>query len=862
MNDELLKYFNGDELAANVWLSKYAAHGEKSPEQMHRRMAKEFMRIESKYQSKKGIYHNPGISDYGRVRTPLDEQKIFDLFHKFKYIIPQGSVMSQLGTPSIGSLSNCFVVASPYDSYGGIFNTDQELGQLFKRRCGVGVDISTLRPNGTATSNVAKTSTGAVSFMERYSSTTREVAQGGRRGALMLSMDIRHPDIMDFIKIKQDLTKVTGANISVRVSDDFMEAVRNEEDYYLRFPCDQTVKPEDWYHLEYNKLKIIKIGNKEVGSIIKVQAKDVWDALITSAHASAEPGILFWDTITKGPDGVYPQYIPTSTNPCGEIPIEPNNSCRLIALNLTSFVKHPYQSNATFNVQKFKRVVYEALRLNDDLVDLELEAVDRIINKIVKDDEPDDIKQVELNLWKEARRVGEESRRTGLGFTGLGDALAMLGLKYGKESLDMINHIMGNKMEAELDCTIDMAIERGHFTGWKSTNEFTKGYTGQNAFTFVGNNDFYKMLLSDFPKQAHKMMLYGRRNVSWSTVAPTGSLSMLAQVTSGIEPLFQPFYMRRKKINENYADVIPDFIDDMGDKWTEHAVLHEEFKKWTNANIKRDDGKTIDGEDDPHFLQMCFQESPWYKATANDIPWEERIDVQAVIQDYTTHSISSTINLPRDVDKEVVSKIYFEAWGQGLKGVTVYRDGSRDGVLITESKKKQKKFSYQASIKRPEKVECDAHSIIIKGDKYSVFVGLIDDIPYEVFAYKGGTTEGKGHIFKEGKGLYYFMGVDKESRNRILSGKMTDEQEAFTRLISRSLRHGSDIRFIVEDLTKTSGSMFSFNSAIAKVLKKYIPDGTKSSAKCTNPDCSGDRTNVIFEEGCYKCLDCGSSACG
>jgi len=853
MNKELLNYFNGDEVAAEVWLNKYAAKGEVTPRDMHMRMAAEFARIERNYPRKR----SPGLSKYGRVRTDLNQKRIFELFDKFKYIIPQGSVMSQLGTKSIGSLSNCFVVRSPYDSYGGIFNTDQELGQLFKRRCGVGVDISTLRPNGMATSNVAKTSTGAVSFMERYSSTTREVAQGGRRGALMLSMDIRHPDIMDFIKIKQDLTKVTGANISVRVNDSFMSAVEENGDYYLTFPVDEDVDITD-LDLEYNKLKIIKDGNKR-SSIMRVKAKEVWDELISSAHSSAEPGIMFWDNILNAPDSVYKQYIPTSTNPCGEIPIEANNSCRLIAVNLTSFVINPYQSTASFDLQKFKRVVYEALRLNDDLVDLELEAVDRIIDKIMNDSEPADIKSIELNLWRQAKKVGRESRRTGLGFTGLGDTLAMLGMKYGgDESIGMIEHIMQAKMSAELDCTTDMAIERGHFDGWKSTNEYIKSYDGQNSYKYVGANGFYQNLITNFPEQAHRMMLYGRRNVSWSTVAPTGSLSMLAQVSSGIEPVFQTTYTRRRKIHFDSNDT-PDFVDDLGDKWKEDAIFHEEFRNWMIYSYGVDP-ITSKPKLSKKQIKDYFEASPWYGSTANDIDYNDRVLVQAVIQKYTTHSISSTINLPKNVSKEVVSNIYMYANKMGLKGVTVYRDGSRDGVLIT--KKKKAKFSYAESIKRPEVVNAYAHSIIIGGEKYSVYVGLVDDIPYEIFAYKGGTAEAKGFIFREGKGLYYFMGENKESRNRILSGKMTDEQEAFTRLLSGSLRHGRDIKFIVKDLDKTSGNMFSFNAAISKVLKKYIPNGTSSIAKCQNPDCSGDGSNVIYEEGCHKCLDCGSSACG
>lgn len=871
---ELLAYFDYDGLAASTWYNKYAAREfrEITPADMHRRLAIEFGKIEDKF-NKVEISHMKGtkekvqvkltelensLSEYGYKRELLDERRIFYLFDKFRYIIPQGSVMSQAGTSQIGSLSNCFVTESPHDSYGGVLRTDQHLAQIYKRRGGAGVDISTLRPSGSPTSNVAKTSTGAASFMERFSNTTREVAQGGRRGALMISMDINHPDIQEFIDMKRDLTKVTGANVSVRISDKFMEAVNKDEMYPLHWPkglLDGREYKDFINHGFDNELIAYKDGYVKV-----VSAKKVWDQLIAAAHGSGEPGILFWDKVLNyGTDGVYPDLVPISTNPCGEIPIPANDSCRLIAMNLLSFIEEQYTTSAYFNYDKFYQYVYEAMRLNDDLVELELEAVQRIIDKIEADDEPADVKATELDLWKEIKQVGGDSRRTGLGFTALGDAGAALGLDYGsKLFFEFVEEMMKTKLRAELDCSIDLAITRGPFPKYDFSNEFTV-IDGK----YYGYNNFYQMLADEFPEQVARMADFGRRNISVSTVAPTGSLSMLAQVSSGMEPMFQFGYTRRRKINADQIGIIEsNHVDAKGDHWSEHNVVHQELKNW--IELEWDLGDVTVDELSIEEIREAFEQSPWSRSSANDIDWVKRVEIQSLIQKYTTHSISSTINLPRSATIEDVDIIYRKGWEHNLKGVTVYRDGCRDGVLVSlqDKKKTTQKFSYIDSVKRPNPVRAESHTTQVAGEKYSVFVGLVDGLPYEVFAYKGGTKEGNGYIEKIDKGEYYFLGDGEESRHRILTGKMTDEQEVITRFISGSLRHGRDIKFIVDDLQKTSGSLFAFNNAIARILKGYIPNGTQSAAKCQNPDCSGDGTNVIYEEGCHKCLDCGSGACG
>ena len=845
MGSELLNYFNGDELAANVWQGKYAQEGEETPDDMHKRLAKEFARIENNYSKK--ILNNQTLeklSVYGKEREFLSENKIYNYFKDFKYIVPQGSIMSQLGSKSIGSLSNCFVIGQPEDSYGGIFQKDEEMAQLMKRRGGVGLDISTLRPQGTSTSNAAKTSTGAVSFMHRYSNTTREVAQNGRRGALMLSIDINHPDVMDFIKIKRDLSQVTGANISIKINNEFMKAVENDEDYILRFPCNLQLDG-DYSDLPYNELACYNVHNY----IKRIKAKEYWDEIIKSAHGYAEPGIIFIDNHHNySPDGVYPQFKGITTNPCGEIFMQPYDACRLMALNLYSFVSKPFTKDATFDLGKFYAYTYEAMRLSDDLIDLELEHIDRILEKISNDSQSSAIKYTERKLWLNIKETAEASRRTGLGFTALGDCLAALGYKYdSEEALLFIEQMMHIKMEAELDCTIDLAILRGPFKGWDDTKEYHK-------HTEDPMNKFYEFIGNNFNDQAVKMGKYGRRNVSWSTVAPTGTVSLLTQTTSGIEPLFMPFYMRRKKVNKESERV--DFVDEIGDKWQEFPVLHEKFKDWMLTSpdgYQVEDINTLNKDQ----LQFMFEKSPWYGSTANDIDWIKRVEIQSIIQKYTTHSISSTINLPNNVSEEEVSEIYLESWKKGLKGITVYRDGSRSGVLVSteDANKSRDEFNYVDAVKRPKELDAEVHITKVGGVPYYVIVGLLNGKPYEIFIENRQIPQGKGKMIKQSRGNYKFI---QNGYEQVITAEMTDEQAAITRLASTSLRHGADIKFLVEQLNKTPGDLFSFTKGLARVLKKYIPDGAKSTVTCQ--DCGSD--DVIFEEGCNKCRSCGSSKCG
>lgn len=870
MTEKLLSYFNGDDLASSVWLGKYAQEGEETPDDMHKRLAKEFARIERNYQITEPIKISDlkthrdrlqKLSEYGKIRKNLDEETIYNLFKDFRYVVPQGSIMSQLGSKSIGSLSNCFVIGQPEDSYGGIFQKDEEMAQLMKRRGGVGIDISTLRPIGTPTSNAAKSSTGAVSFMHRFSNTTREVAQNGRRGALMISIDINHPDVMEFIKIKRDLSQVTGANISIKINNDFMKAVENDEDYVLRFPCYAKI-PTGVYQenrISYNQLYEYQSNDGENDRRVfykKIRAKEYWEEIIKSAHGVAEPGIIFIDNHHDySPDGAYPQFKGVTTNPCGEIFMQPYDACRLIALNLYSFVKNPFTKDAEFDSEKFYRITYEAMRLSDDLIDLEIEHIDRILNKLNSDPESNEVKWTEIELWNKIKQTAQASRRTGLGFTAEGDMLAALGYKYDSdEALLFIEQMMHVKMEAELDCTIDLAITRGTFEGWNTELEFDDCTQG----VFLGKNKFYNFIAQQFPEHARRMCDYGRRNVSWNTVAPTGTVSLLTQTTSGIEPLFMPFYMRRKKVNPNDKDVRVDFTDQNGDTWQEFPVLHPKFKYWIKLtsdwkfNFTEQKIEDLSKED----LQKLFEKSPWYGSTANDIDWIKRVETQSIIQKYTTHSISSTINLPNDVSEEEVSKIYLESWKKGLKGITVYRDGSRSGVLVSaETNANRDTFEYVDAVKRPKVLEAEVHLTKVAGKPYYVVVGMMDNKPYEVFINNSELPLGKGEIVKKNKSVYEFRNNDY---HQIISSNMTDEQLAITRLTSGMLRHGADIKFIVEQLNKCDGDLFSFTKGLARVLKKFIPDGAKSTVKCH--DCGSE--NVIFEEGCNKCLDCGSSKCG
>lgn len=868
MTEKLLGYFNQDELAAGVWQGKYAQEGEETPDDMHQRMAKEFYKVEENYVEEEHATYTTArwnsLSHYGRHRNDLELKDIYNFFKDFKYIIPQGSIMSQLGSKSIGSLSNCFVVGQPVDSYGGIFQKEEEMVQLMKRRGGVGIDISTLRPEGTATTNAAKTSTGAISFMHRFSNGTREVAQNGRRGALMLSIDIKHPDVMDFIKIKRDLTQVTGANISIKLDAEFMEAVEKDEDFILRFPVDANLDPRfaSDSSIPYNELRTALRGDGSTLYYKKVKARVYWKETIQSAHNVAEPGLMFWDTMVNySPDGVYPEFRQVTTNPCSEIGMQPYDACRLIAVNLFSFVVNPWTDEAYFDYDKFYEVNYEAMRLSDDLIDLEVKHIDRIITKIKADPEDEEIKARELKLWHKVKTTALSSRRTGLGVTALGDTLAALGMKYDSDrALSAIETIMQTKMSSELDCTTDLAILRGTFPSCSREKEtiIDRAKTGINSV--LGANPFYEFIQKEFPEQWKRMYMHGRRNVSWSTVAPTGSLSIMAKlntysnVTSGLEPLFSGYYMRRKKVNANDPTARVDFTDQNGDTWQEYPVVMAGFKEWLMVNLRTNNPTVIEALTNEQ-LKELFELSPYYGSTANDINWVRRVEIQGIIQKYITHSISSTINLPENVSEEEVSEIYLESYKKGLKGITVYRDGSRSGVLVsTDAKPKAGKFEYVDAIKRPEALDAEMYIVKALGSKFTIIVGLLDNKPYEVFGFDYTPEDGKnkkGKLSKKAKGKYFFNDME-------ISCEMSDEQAAITRLVSTSLRHGADIKFIVEQLNKTDGDLFSFTKGLARVLKKYIPEGAKSTVHCL--DCGSDQ--VIFQEGCQTCQSCGSSKCG
>jgi len=832
-----IEYFNGDELAATTWMNKYAMTDndgefvESSPDDMHNRMAKEFARIENDYTLRYDL--NGGtkfLSEYGQQRGPLTEEKIYNLFKRFGYIIPQGSVMSSLGNHyKLASLSNCIVVPEMHDSYGGVFYTDQQLAQLFKRRCGVGVDISNLRPSGSKVSNAAGSTSGAVSFMNRFSNTTREVAQNGRRGALMLSMDIAHPDVEDFITIKQDLQKVTGANISIRLSDEFMKAVENNKQYTHRWPID-SVNP-----------KFTKT----------IKAKELWDTIIKCAHNTAEPGLIFWDRQHwYSTSSVYPGYKNTSTNPCSEIAMQGGDSCRLIAINLFKFVENPFTKEAKFNMDNFYRATYEGQRLMDDLVDLETEAISRILKKVEEDDEPENIKGVEKETWELLLKTGKEGRRTGLGFTALADMVAALGMAIDSDTaIAKVEEIMKEKCRAEFDSSIDMSLERGSFVGFDAKIEKT--------------SEFVQMLEKELPEVYNRMMEHGRRNISISTVAPTGTLSMLAQTSSGIEPVFMTHYKRRRKLNEQDREAKVDFIDDSGDKWQEFTVYHHNLKTWMD----------ITGETD-------ITKSPYAGSTAPEIDWNKRVEMQAVVQKYVTHSISSTINLPNDVSLEKVSAIYMDSWKQGLKGITVYRDGSRSGVLVAVDDKKDSvlentEFKETRAPSRPKKLDAKVVRFQNNKEKWIAVVGLMNGRPYEIFT---GKTEDVfvvpqaveyGWVIKtkkeDGRTQYDFQYEDREGYKITMGGLSRSFDKEFwnyAKLISGVLRHGMPLHYVVDLIGKMNlydDNINTWKSGVVRALKTFIPNGTKVSDNICG-EC-GDE-GLVYEEGCLKCMSCGYSKCG
>lgn len=846
MMNKVLEYFKGDELAASTWQNKYAAKGEITPDDTHRRLAKEFARIEEKYNWNLKPEDKLKLSDYGYSRPPLTEDTIFELFRNFKYVIPGGSVMAGCGTGELVSLSNCFVIASPKDSYAEIMKTRSQQAQLMKRRGGVGYDLSKLRPRGAKVNNAAKSSTGAASFMDVCSDITNEVAQNGRRGALMLSMSINHPDIEEFITKKQDLTKVTGANISVKVTDEFMRAVENDEDYLLRFPINQDLShfSKDYLDVEYNKLAYLedhRNGNN-IFYIKKIKARELWNTLMHCAWNTAEPGIMFEDAMHNSPDGSYDDFKMISTNPCGEIPMGPFDSCRLIHLNLSSFIDNPFTDKSAINEEKLYEISYEATRLADDLVDLEIEAVDRIID-VVKNEED----FTEFNLWSRIRETALRGRRAGLGFTGLADAIAMLGFKYDSdEGLDKIEYIMRIMFKAQLDCQIDMAIERGSFPAWDKDKELST------------SNSWYNWLNNNYTKDSNKMSVYGRRNISWSTVAPTGTVSIMAQCSSGIEPVYLPFYERKRKCMSSEDRI--DYTDIKGEKYTLFKVFHPNFLNWHIKLTKSEDcpNKAIDALQtaNSEFLNEVFKESPYYGSTASEIDWHQRVKLQGIVQKYITHSISSTVNLPKETTEEEIANIYIEAWKVGNKGQTIYRDGCREGVL--NKVEKPKVIDNRQAPKRPKELEADYYQVKVKREQFIVLVGLLEGKPYEIFAFRPlrpvSIPPHKGKIIKIGK-MHYSFDSEYIQLSDLQLANTNVEEKAATLYTSMLLRHGTNIEYITKTAKKVNDNITSFSSAICRILAKYI---TNTEVKETCPECGG---RLVRDNGCLHCIDCGYSKC-
>ena len=827
------EYFGGDDLAATVWVSKYALKDsfghiyERTPEDMHRRIAGEIERIENKYPN------------------PMSKEEIFGLLDRFRYIIPQGGPMTGIGNDlQVASLSNCFVIGNRRhaDSYGGIFRMDEEQVQLMKRRGGVGHDLSELRPTGTPVLNSALTSTGIVPFMERYSNSTREVAQDGRRGALMLSLSIKHPDAERFIDAKTQSGKVTGANVSIKIDDEFMRAAQENRPYRQQFPIDSdTPKIE-----------------------VDIDAKRLWDKIIHNAWQSAEPGVLFWDTIIREsvPDCYADQGFTTvSTNPCGEIPLCPYDSCRLLALNLLSYVDEPFTPQAKFDFELFREHVGKAMRMMDDIIDLELEKVELIINKVAEDPEDADIRRVELELWKKIREMALKGRRTGLGITAEGDMLAALGMRYGSdEAIDFAVSVHRTLALEAYRTSVTMAEERGAFEVYDAERE--------------RENPMIARIREADPELYERMAEHGRRNIAMLTIAPTGTTSLMSQTTSGIEPVFRPVYKRRRKINPSDRDKRADFVDAMGEKFEEYYVYHHQFVRWMEKN-GYDTAKLQSISDEE--LDKWLKASPYYGATANDIDWVAKVRMQGAIQKWVDHSISVTVNLPNDVTEELVADVYRTAWECGCKGVKVYRDGCRDGVLLDAKKAERGKGDddARARLKRPKSIPADIVRFKNGSEDWIAFVGLQDDRPYEVFT--GKIEEDamyiprkitKGRIIKvreaDGTKRYDFQYVDRYGYTNTIGGisRLFDEEFwNYAKLISGVLRHGMPIDKVVhliDGLHLNSESINTWKTGVQRALKQYIADGTRSKGKC--PQCGHEE--MAYQNGCLTCMSCGYSKCG
>lgn len=827
-----LKYFKGDELAARVWVNKYAlkdSYGtlfELTPDDMHRRIAGEIARIEKNYPH------------------PLSEEEVFDLIKDFKYIIPQGSPMTGIGNPfQIASLSNCFVIGSdgPSDSYGGIMKVDQEQVQLMKRRGGVGHDLSHIRPKSSPVKNSALTSTGLVPFMERYSNSTREVAQDGRRGALMLSVAIKHPDAESFIDAKMTQGKVTGANVSVRIDDAFMRAVESHSSYKQQYPVESD---SPVYETE-------------------VDAQRIWNKIVHNAWKSAEPGILFWDTIIREslPD-CYADlgYKTVSTNPCGEIPLCPYDSCRLLALNLFSYVENPFTKKAAFNWELFKKHVHYAQKIMDDIIDLELEKIDAILKKIDEDPEDISIKGTEQNLWLAIRKKAKEGRRTGIGITAEGDMLAGLGLRYGSDE--------GVELSVDIHKTLAIEAYRGSVMTAQARGAFAIYDADREK-----DNPFMLRLKEADAELYYQMTEHGRRNIALLTIAPTGTTSLMSQTSSGIEPVFMPVYKRRRKVNPNDKNARVDFVDEVGDSWEEYVVFHHRFKQWMETN-----GHDISKNYTQAELDKLIELSPYYKATSNDVDYLKKVKMQGAIQKWVDHSISVTINMPNGVTEELVGQLYLEAWKAGCKGVTVYRDGSRAGVLLSNEEKKTEKsngLSVFPTI-RPMVLDADIVRFQNNKDKWVAFIGLIDGRPYEIFTGFADDEDGiilprwlnKGLIIKnrneDGSSRYDFQYQNKRGYKTTIEGlsyKFNPEYWNYAKLISSTLRHGMAIEKVVDLISslQLDEAINTWKNGVARALKKYVPDGTEAT-KQQCQSCSS--TNLHYQEGCLTCKDCGSSKCG
>ena len=845
-----LKYFGGDELAARVWVNKYAMKDsfgniyEQSPEAMHWRIANELARIEQKY------------------KNPMSAQEIFDLLDHFRYIVPAGSPMTGIGNrQQVASLSNCFVIGleGEADSYGAIMRIDEEQVQLMKRRGGVGHDLSHIRPKGSPVNNSALTSTGLVPFMERYSNSTREVAQDGRRGALMLSVSIKHPDSEAFIDAKMEEGKVTGANVSVKLDDAFMKAAISDKNYVQQWPID-AAEP-----------KVTK----------EISARKLWEKIVHNAWKSAEPGVLFWDTILREsiPDCYADLGFRTvSTNPCGEIPLCPYDSCRLLSINLFSYVEQPFTKEAHFNFEMFEKHVRFAQRIMDDIVDLEMEKIDLIMEKIQVDPENKEVKEAEYHLWEKIKRKSGMGRRTGVGITAEGDMLAALGLRYGtQEATDFSVSVHKTLALNAYRSSVMMAKERGAFEIYDAKRE--------------AGNPFVQRIKEADPELFADMQQYGRRNIACLTIAPTGTTSLMTQTTSGIEPVFMPVYKRRRKVNPNDTDVHVDFVDEVGDSFEEYIVYHRRFLQWMQAN-GYDTEKRYTQEE----IDALVAKSPYYKATANDVDWLMKVKMQGAIQKWVDHSISVTVNLPNDVDEALVNRLYVEAWKSGCKGCTIYRDGSRAGVMISVSKKDKKKGSHAEGAEvqedepkeplckqpevtevRPKELECDVVRFQNNKEKWVAFVGLLNGYPYEIFTGLQDDEEGivlpknitKGKIIKstleDGSHRYDFQYENKRGCKTTVEGlseKFNPEYWNYAKLISGVLRYRMPIDHVmklVSSLQLKDESINTWKNGVERALKKYIVDGTKAKGqKC--PVCGHE--TLIYQEGCLICTSCGASRCG